>query len=264
MEAPKQDYKQSLGRMDADEKLLAIIKRHPFGLIKLYAQMLIGLAAVAALVYFLLPEFVTPGSDSGIYSIAGMAVVVLGVIMILIAFVGTVIYNQNQLVVTDKTITQTLQDGLFNKKISQLAVSNIEDVTADTKGFFQTILNYGKLLVETAGEQENFHFDYCPHADHYAKLILETRQAFLSTREAERQEAGERYLFNQQQAGYAPQQPYASGQPAYPPRPQPTAPPSYYPPADPTAPPYSSLDPRVTTTGNDQSLPPVDPTGAAS
>jgi hypothetical protein len=47
------------------------------------------------------------------------------------------------------------------------------------------MLGYGSLLIETAGEQENFHFDYCPHADHYAKLVLEARQQFMGRRESE-------------------------------------------------------------------------------
>lgn len=237
MEIPKQDYQRSLSRMDQDEKLLAVIKRHPFGIIKLYVQLLVALVAIGGLIYFVLPGLFSSGdTNTNVYPMVGAAVAIVAGLILLIAFFATIIYGQNQLVVTNKTITQTLQISLFNKKISQLAVSSIEDVTADTDGLFQTLLNYGKLLVETAGEQENFHFDYCPHADHYAKLILETRQAFLSTRERERQESGERYLYNQQQASHGqqpytqtmqsqqqmPQQPYAYGQ--VPPSPPPPIP----------------------------------------
>jgi uncharacterized membrane protein YdbT with pleckstrin-like domain len=111
--------------------------------------------------------------------------------MVAIAGIATVIYNTSQLVVTDKTITQTIQVGIFSRKTSQLAVSSVEDVTANKNGFFPTIFNYGRLLVETAGEQENFHFDYCPHADHYAKLILETRQQFMGSREFELRETAQ-------------------------------------------------------------------------
>lgn len=180
MKAPKQDYTQSLENIDEDEKLLAVIKRHPFGIIKLYVEVIVGLGGAAVLIAFLLPSLLEVEDASSIHALIGIVSVGLIALMVIILMIATVIYYESKLVVTTKTITQTLQLSLFHKKTSQLAVSNIEDVTANRNGFFPTILNYGKLLVETAGEQENFHFDYCAHPDHYAKLILEARQQFIS------------------------------------------------------------------------------------
>lgn len=183
MEAPKQDYSQSIDRVDADETLLAIIKRHPFGIIKVYIQTVIGLGGAMALIAFVLPELLELESNSGLYLAMFAGVLVIGAIMIVILMIATIIYYQSQIVVTTKSITQTLQLSLFNKKTSQLAVTSIEDVTSNKNGLFPTLLNYGQLKVETAGEQENFHFDYCPHPDHYAKLILDTRQQFMGKRD---------------------------------------------------------------------------------
>lgn len=185
MKAPKQDFSQTLNKIDDDEKLLAVIKRHPFGIMKLYVQSFIGLAAAGGLIYYLLPEFIGLDNNSIIYNILGIAAVAVVGMMLFIVFIATVIYYQSQIVLTDKTITQTLQTSLFSKKTSQLAISSVEDVTAHENGFFPTMLGYGSLLIETAGEQENFHFDYCPHADHYAKLVLEARQQFMGRRESE-------------------------------------------------------------------------------
>lgn len=183
----------TLGKVDDDENLLAVIKRHPFGIIKLYFQIIVGLIGAGALIYFVLPGAFPPEDYAGLYNIVGLLSVVVVVFMVAIAGIATVIYNLSELIITDKTITQNIQVGLFNKKTSQLAVSSVEDVTANKNGFFPTVFNYGKLLVETAGEQENFHFDYCPHADHYAKLILETRQQFMGSRELELRESAHAY-----------------------------------------------------------------------
>ena len=190
--APKQDFSQSLGRVDDDEQVLAVIKRHPFGIVKLYAQILLGLGAAAGLIYFLLPDLMGE-TDAPIYPLVMGAALIVVAVMVVIALIATIIYYQSSLVITDKTITQTIQTSLFSRKISQLAISSIEDVTANKNGFFPTLFNYGRLLVETAGEQENFHFDYAPHADHYAKLILEARQKFMGHRETEFFEAKEGY-----------------------------------------------------------------------
>lgn len=215
MKPPKQDFSQRLDRIDPDEKLLAIIKKHPFGLIKMYAQALLGLFAGVAVVLFVLPEMVSRDENPEVYSLIALVAVIVLVIIALILLVATFIYNQSKIVLTDKTITQTLQLTLFNRKVSQLAVSSIEDVTASKAGIFPTLLDYGRLLVETAGEQENFHFDYCPKPDHYAKLILETRQQFMGHREFEMREAQMGY------ASYSQPQPQQYYQNQYPPQPQP-------------------------------------------
>lgn len=183
----------TLGQVDDDEKLLAVIKRHPFGIIKLYFQIIAALGGAGALIYFVLPDIFPTEEYTTLYSVVALLAVLVVVFMVGIAGIATVIYSLSELVVTDKTITQTIQVGLFSKKISQLAVSSVEDVTANKDGFFPTIFNYSRLLVETAGEQENFHFDYCPHADHYAKLILEARQQFMGSRELELRETAHAY-----------------------------------------------------------------------
>ncbi len=188
MNPPKQDFSHTLERVDPDEKLLAVIKKHLFGLIKLYVQAGLGMLTSIGLVLYLLPTMISKEDNPDAYGLIAMIVVIVLVIVSFMLLVATFIYRQSKIILTDKTITQTLQVGLFNKKISQLAVSSIEDVTAQKAGFFPTMLNFGRLLVETAGEQENFHFDYCPNPDHYAKLILETRQQFMSRREFEMRE----------------------------------------------------------------------------
>ncbi|MCA9329075.1 hypothetical protein KDA11_00355 [Candidatus Saccharibacteria bacterium] len=194
MKSPKQDYNQSLTKVDDDEQLLAVIRRHPFGIIKLYVQSFIGLVASGGLIYYLLPEFISPENNTVAYSILGAVSLAVAGIMLFIVFVATIIYYQSQIIVTDKTITQTIQTSLFSKKTSQLAISSVEDVTANESGFFATMLDYGQLLIETAGEQENFHFEYCPHADHYAKLVLEARQQFMGRRESDYIEQRQAYI----------------------------------------------------------------------
>ncbi len=197
MHGPKQNFHDTLNRVDDDEKVLAVIKHHPFGIVKLYAQVFVGLMAAGGLIYYLLPEFLNPEENADLYSFIGLGAVLILGFMLVIVFVATIIYYQSNLVVTDKTITQTLQTSLFSRKVSQLAISSVEDVTASKSGFFPTLFNYGKLLIETAGEQENFHFEYCPYADHYAKVVLEARQQFMGRRESEFREEQRTYAFSQ-------------------------------------------------------------------
>lgn len=182
-EPPKQNFNETINDVDPDERLLAVIKKHPFGIIKIYIQSAIGIVGALALISFVLPGLVSGDSSSDIYAIMVVGVLIVAAVMIIILMVATIIYYQSTLRVTTKTLTQTLQLSLFAKKTSQLSVTSIEDVTSSKSGIFPTLFNFGRLTVETAGEQENFHFDYCPHSDHYAKLILDTRQQYLGRRD---------------------------------------------------------------------------------
>lgn len=244
-EAPKQNYNDTLEKVDKDEKLLAVIKRHPFGIIKMYATVIVGMVFAGALLWMILPGLLPRDENEVIYSIIAVIAVTLVGLMAFILFVATIIYFRSKLVITDKTITQTIQNGLFNRKISQLAVTNIEDVTANKNGFFPTILNYGRLLVETAGEQENFHFDYCPNADHYAKLILEAREQFIANPDTSLRSDGRNTAAMQQQQYIMQNQAYqqqAQGMPMQAPAPQ-----------------YQPQTPATPTFPNQQPLPQTQP-----
>lgn len=202
MHSPKQDYSLTLHQVDADETVLAIIKRHPFGIFKIYVQSAFGIVLAGGLMVVLLPGLLSRDDYPGVYDgliVGGIAILMIMVVLLVIA---TIIYYLSLMTITDKTITLTIQNGIFNKKVSQLSIASVEDVTAVKNGFFATMFNFGRLTIETAGEQENFHFDYCGHPDHYAKLILEARQTMMSSREMDRREENKTNVTNQQPANY--------------------------------------------------------------
>ena len=82
------------------------------------------------------------------------------------------------MIVTDRSLIQVLQKGLFNRKVSRLSMANVEDVSAEKKGIFAMIFNFGTLNIQTAGEIDNFIFPLCPDPDEYAGLVLDARQAY--------------------------------------------------------------------------------------
>jgi len=92
---------------------------------------------------------------------------------------ATIVYWQNQWVVTTDSITQVAQRGLFNRQVSQLSMDNLEDVTVDQVGIIAKIFNFGTLRVETAGERAKFLFVYCPRPNRYAHEILEAHETFM-------------------------------------------------------------------------------------
>jgi uncharacterized membrane protein YdbT with pleckstrin-like domain len=186
------DYKNSIESVAEGEEYLYTIRKHPFGIIILYVQAIVGLVGAFGLILFLLPQFVAETSRSRYTSLLALAMVLVGGLVALFLLLATYIYRQNKLIVTDKNITQVIQNGLFNRKVSELSLANVEDVTAQQQGIFATIFGYGELRVETAGEQNNFHFSYCPNSNYCGKIILDARQKYISHDPGVAQRANER------------------------------------------------------------------------
>lgn len=165
--------------INPDETALASVRRHPFGLIVIYVEVLIGVLAAGALIYFLAPAVLGVTLSPTLNASLGIGVFLIAVLALLLLAVATQIYNQNRLIITSKNITQIRQAGLFNRQVSELSMANVEDVTAAQTGIFAHMFGYGELRVETAGEQNNFKFIYCPKPNYYGKMILDARQKYV-------------------------------------------------------------------------------------
>jgi membrane protein YdbS with pleckstrin-like domain len=103
----------------------------------------------------------------------------LYIIILVFLFIGVLwIWRRNKIVITNQHIVDIDQVGVFNRKVSTLRLGEIQDLSADVHGPMQTIFQYGTMVVQTAGERENFMFDYVPHPYELEHYILEIRQNF--------------------------------------------------------------------------------------
>lgn len=166
-----------MDEVDGDEKKLCEVGKHPFGIIVFYIQAVIGVFGGLGMSFFLLPTVIEDTDRA--FNLAFFFALIVIIMAIAIVFAATYIYRQSRLIVTDRNITQILQRGLFNRQVSQLNLVNVEDVTSISKGLFSTIFGYGIINIETAGEQANFRFTFCPRPNYYAKVILEAREKIL-------------------------------------------------------------------------------------
>lgn len=155
------------------------IHRHPFGIVVLVLQVYIGIALAFGLLLFLLHQLLSADLASKAISYVGLGGLFVTMLATLFLLVSVVIYRQNKWVITDDSITQVLQTGLFRRQISELSFASIEDVTSERPGFISTIFGFGILKAETAGERSNFYFNYCPTPDKYAQIIIHAKERYV-------------------------------------------------------------------------------------
>lgn len=168
-------------QINHDEIKIADVRRHPIGLFFIYIQTVLALGLSMLLIFAFLTDFLevfnmnNNAALAAAYLIA-LVVLLLGAIFIILA---TRIYTASQLIITTDNVTQIMQVGLFHRKVSEISMENVEDVTAHQKGILSTVFNYGRVHIETAGEQNNYDFIYCPNPNAYAKAIQDARLEFL-------------------------------------------------------------------------------------
>jgi len=162
--------------LEPDEHLICIVRRHPIGLVAIYLEALVALVAIFALLLVLTPSLLN--NSKGGYSLVFVGLFILLIFLAVILGFVTFIYRKSRMIVTDHGLIQVIQRGLFNRKISRLSMTDVEDVSAEKKGIFAMIFNFGTLNIQTAGEIDNFVFPMCPNPDEYAGMVLDARQVY--------------------------------------------------------------------------------------
>lgn len=105
---------------------------------------------------------------------ANIIVLGLGIFLLIVltVFVVAVLdYYFDIIVVTDRRLVDIDQEQLFYRKISELNLRDVQDVSFDRSGFFQTFLNYGSITIQTAGERMNFTLNNLRHPSEIAGII---------------------------------------------------------------------------------------------
>jgi len=166
---------------DDNEELLYEIRKHPIGLVAIYTAGLLISGAVLAVTlaagYFFQGDRLGLGTD---LSFIRPFVIVFGGILAIFALIMTAIsaylYQSNVVYVTSEKIAQVLYRSIFDRKISQLSIGDVQDCTTSQRGLFPRLLNYGTLVIETAGEQQNYTFTFTPNPYECSRAIVSAHE----------------------------------------------------------------------------------------
>jgi hypothetical protein len=164
---------------DADENLIYEIRKHWFGLFLIY---LVGSFVIATLLAISLGaglvegnEFI--GNSFSTFQLLTIAVSLLfAVLVAAVTAISAYLYRTNVILVTSDKLAQLLNPTLFHRKISQLSIGDVQDATVVQKGIFPHLFNYGTIVIETAGEQQNYTFTYAPFPYECAKAIVNAHE----------------------------------------------------------------------------------------
>jgi uncharacterized membrane protein YdbT with pleckstrin-like domain len=145
---------KDLGR---DEKIIQVLHRNWFYLFEQFFWLLVIVGVfVGALVF--VPIFY-PGMLKGIDD--SMIAFMRSFFILAVWIYGFLIwidYYFDIWIITSERIINIEQKGMFTRKVSELRYSKIQDITTEVNGFLPTVMNFGDVKVQTAGEEEEFLF----------------------------------------------------------------------------------------------------------
>ena len=78
-------------------------------------------------------------------------------------------FNVN--IITNFRIIDVNFPSILYKDISETKLENVQDISSKTGGFIRSFLNYGDVMIQTAGALPELSFEAVPHPDKVAEVI---------------------------------------------------------------------------------------------
>ena len=164
---------QHLPNQKEFEKTIFSIRRHWIVPLKLTLMFLFG-AALPVVFYFVIQDtspWILQGAVTYPVLILVMSAYVLAIW--LLYFNGLIDYYLDVWIVTNERIINIEQKGLFSRTIAELKLYRVQDAKAEVTGILHTLLDYGTITVQTAGEEAHFTFQQIPEPYKISRQILE-------------------------------------------------------------------------------------------
>lgn len=109
-------------------------------------------------------------------------------VMLTFIFSAWISYYYDIYILTSDKIVDITQSGFFNRKIAQLSLLRVQDVSSKIEGFFPTFFVFGDVLVETAGEKvETFLLKDIPNPQKFSASVLELHDQLIERESREAQ-----------------------------------------------------------------------------
>lgn len=169
-----------------NENIILFLRRHWFVFLM---RILLVVAAVISLifVYFLFSAINNNFAESEYRNLLLFGESLATLFVWNFFFILWLDYYLDAWIVTNERIINIEQRGFFNRDISELKLTKIQDVTSEIIGIVPTLLDYGNIYVQTAGEKERFTFNQIPNPNYVKNVIVELQE---KEREAEEKELG--------------------------------------------------------------------------
>lgn len=159
--------------LENGEEVLGVFRRHKFVLILEMAG-LFFVALIPAGLYILLASY--DSSIIDLVSYTALFIYLYAAWMLftwIVGFVAWTDYYLDLLAVTNHRLIVTNQKGFFRRSIASFRLERLQEINVEIDGVFATLLDFGTLRAETAGNgEQEFHMDHLPDPRAIKAIIM--------------------------------------------------------------------------------------------
>ncbi len=159
-----------------NEKIIVFTRRHWFVLLSTIVGGLFAAILPIILVVLGAKILVT-------YNLAGVFTLLWTIYLMVIWFVvfyKLTMHSLDTWIVTSERVIDISQIGLFRRKVSELHLESIQDVSVNTNGPVQSYFNFGNIEIQTGATMQRFLFEEVPHPLTIKDAIMDATGLFVS------------------------------------------------------------------------------------
>ncbi len=160
-----------------DEKIFLVIREHPIlpalRLLFVFGLFLIGLAAE-----FFIPRLLPTVVNGAILSDLSLVIHIYYLGLLLGALLLFIFFYLSVQIVTEMRMVDVDQAGIFRRKVTEIQIENVEEVTSRSHGVLATIFNFGDVTVQTSSAEVDFVFENVAHPEEVKKIILDIYEQY--------------------------------------------------------------------------------------
>lgn len=147
------------------EYVISSVKRHPIGLVQIWVVaglLLVGFGTLFGLLFFgnSTGNVGSFGAGQEFRAVTILAFVALFTLVMVGSFIATYIYNSNRFYLTNESVIQEIQIGIFNRHEQTVSLANVEDASYKQTGILSYIFNFGTIRLSTMGDETTYVFTY--------------------------------------------------------------------------------------------------------
>ncbi len=155
-----------------NEKIYLVIREHP---VLFYLRLSIAgfLFLVGILAHMYIPNLVSTALSESALLVLSLLFYTYYLVILLGLLLVVKFYYLSLQIITDMRMVDVDQSGIFKRKVTEIQIENVEEVTSSAHGLLPTVFNFGNVLVQTSSAQNEFEFENVSHPEQIKKLILD-------------------------------------------------------------------------------------------
>ncbi len=148
------------------EKVILLLRQHPISQLNKILIIIFAIIAPFLLMYTNFLGFLPLRFKFAFY---------IGWYMVTSGFIleSFLIWFFHVYIITDERIIDVDFNSLIFKNISSAKIDKIEDITVSTGGVLKSLVDYGNIIIQTAGEKRELEFENVFHPSKVTKILNE-------------------------------------------------------------------------------------------